>query len=81
MIEPAIHEGELDFVRLEQIKDDYLSSLYEAAQTQAFGPLPLLAFLNAKEIESKNLRLLVIGKKNQFDNETIRERVRQVYDA
>lgn len=81
LIEPAIHEGELDFVRLEQIKDDYLSSLYEAAQTQAFGPLPLLAFMNAKEIESKNLRLLVIGKKNHFDNETIRERVRQVYDA
>ncbi|MGM9902988.1 V-type sodium ATPase subunit C [Enterococcus sp. 10A9_DIV0425] len=78
---PAIQDGKLNFIKLEQMKDDYLTSLYQAAQTQAFGPLPLLAFLNAKEVEMKNLRLLIIGKRNHFDQETIRERVRQVYDA
>lgn len=80
-LKPVIHDGTLDLVRLEQMKDDYLSAQYQAAQTQAFGPLPLLAFLNAKEIESKNLRLLIIGKRSQFQPEAIRERVRQVYDA
>jgi V/A-type H+/Na+-transporting ATPase subunit C len=80
-LRPVIREGNLDLVKLEQLKDDYLSSLYQEAQTQAFGPLPLLAFLNAKEVESKNLRLLVIGKRSHFESETIRKRVRQVYDA
>ncbi|HGF8354510.1 TPA: V-type ATPase subunit [Enterococcus faecium] len=80
-LRPVIREGNLDLVKLEQLKDDYLSSLYQEAQTQAFGPLPLLAFLNAKEVESKNLRLLVIGKRSRFESETIRKRVRQVYDA
>lgn len=52
-LRPVIREGNIDLVKLEQLKDDYLSSLYQEAQTQAFGPLPLLAFLNAKEVESK----------------------------
>lgn len=43
-LRPVIREGNLDLVKLEQLKDDYLSSLYQEAQTQAFGPLPLLAF-------------------------------------
>lgn len=81
LLAPAIKEGKIDLVSAERIKDDYLSSLYQAAQTQAFGPLPLLAFLNAKEIESKNLRLLVVGKRSFFEEEKIRERMRQIYGA
>jgi V/A-type H+-transporting ATPase subunit C len=81
LLAPAIKEGRIDLVSAERIKDDHLSSLYQAAQTQAFGPLPLLAFLNAKEIESKNLRLLVVGKRSFFEEEKIRERMRQIYGA
>ncbi|MEY8445015.1 V-type ATPase subunit [Enterococcus ratti] len=81
LLKQVIHEGMIDLVSLEKLKDDYLSSFYQAAQTQAFGPLPLLAFLNAKEVESKNLRLLVIGKRNKFSIEQLKERMRQVYDA
>ncbi|EPI01008.1 ATP synthase, subunit C [Enterococcus faecalis 13-SD-W-01] len=81
LLEPAIKEGRIDLAAAERIKDDYLSSMYQAAQTQAFGPLPLLAFLNAKEVESKNLRLLVVGKRSSFGEEKIRERMRQVYGA
>ncbi len=81
LLNPVIHDGVIDLVSLEQLKDDYLSSYYQAAQTQAFGPLPLLAFLNAKEVESKNLRLLVIGKRNHFSIQKLKERMRQVYDA
>lgn len=81
MLKPVIHDKEIDLVRFEQIKDNYLSSLYQEAQTQAFGPLPLLALLNAKEIERKNLRVIITGKKNHFSKKCIRERMRQVYDA
>lgn len=79
-LRPVIREGNLDLVKLEQLKDDYLSSLYQEAQTQAFGPLPLLAF-ERKRGRKQKPRLLVIGKRSHFEPETIRKRVRQVYDA
>ncbi|MFV0561051.1 MAG: V-type ATPase subunit [Enterococcus sp.] len=78
---PALENGTIDLVRLEQMKDDYLTSLFQTAQIQAFGPLPLLAFLNAKEIEGKNLRLIIVGKRSGFPQEEIRKRVRRAYDA
>ena len=81
LLKPVIQDGTIDLVRLEQLKDDYLSSYYQIAQTQAFGPLLLLAFMNAKEVECKNLRLLIIGKRNHFSIEQLKERMRQVYDA
>ncbi|MBF8808412.1 MAG: V-type ATPase subunit [Enterococcus lacertideformus] len=81
LLKPVIVDGMIDLVQLERLKEDYLSSFYQAAQTQAFGPLPLLAFLNAKEVESKNLRLLIIGKRNHFSIHQLKERMRQVYDV
>ncbi|MGX7030883.1 V-type ATPase subunit [Vagococcus zengguangii] len=80
VIAPALLEGEIAFNLLGKLKDDYLTQHYEGAQTQAFGPLPLLALLNAKEIEIKNLRTLVIGKKCGFTTQQIRERMRRVND-
>ncbi|MGX6961524.1 V-type ATPase subunit [Vagococcus xieshaowenii] len=80
VLSPALEQNHIDFVQLGKLKDDFLTEHYEGAQTQAFGPLPLLALLNAKEIEIKNLRTLVVGKKNGFTNQQIRERMRRVYD-
>ena len=70
--------NELNLLAFEKLKDDYLTSMYENGRTVAFGPLPLLAFLNAKEVEWKNLRLILVGKHSGFSNETIRERMRKV---
>jgi len=67
---------EMDLVAFEKVKDDYLTSLYDKAKTMAFGPLPLLAFLNAKEVEWKNLRLLLVSKRSNFPIEIVRERMR-----
>ena len=78
LLAPIIDETshELDLTAFEKFKDDYLTSLYEKGNVVAFGPLPLLAYLNAKEVEWKNLRLLVVGKKNGFPVEQLRERMR-----
>ncbi|MGO2853842.1 MAG: V-type ATPase subunit, partial [Tetragenococcus koreensis] len=46
LLEPALQKDKIDFLQLDLIKDNYLTSLYERSQTTAFGPLPLLAFLN-----------------------------------
>lgn len=71
---------ELDLIAFEKVKDNYLTSLYDKAKIMAFGPLPLLAFLNAKEVEWKNLRLILVGKRSGFPLEVIRERMRMTDD-
>lgn len=76
---PVIDEDKLDLGDLERIFDNYLTGFYEIAQTQAFGPLPVLALLNAKAIEIKNLRLIITGKRIGLTEEQIRERMREVY--
>lgn len=71
---------EIDFAALDLLSDDYLTQQYSAAQTVAFGPLPLLAYLNAKDVERKNLRLIIVGKRNGFTSQQIKERMRETYD-
>ena len=79
IIEPIIQENTINLTQLERLCDDYLTGFYETAQTQAFGPLPVLALLNAKAIEAKNLRLIITGKEVGLTDEQIRERMRETY--
>lgn len=79
VIEPIIKENTIDLSQLERLCDDYLTGFYETAQTHAFGPLPVLALLNAKSIEAKNLRLIITGKRIGLTEEQIRERMRETY--
>ena len=79
IIIPIVQEHTLDLTELERVWDDYLTELYEIAQTQAFGPLPVLALLNAKSVEVKNLRLIITGKQVGLSKEQIRERMRVTY--
>ncbi|WP_159723738.1 V-type ATPase subunit [Enterococcus sp. CSURQ0835] len=81
IIAPAITTGDLDLALLEKVRDDHLTQLFEAAQVQAFGPLPLLAYLNAQDNEIKNLRLITVGKRIGLAPERLRERMRQSYDT
>ncbi|MGC6767845.1 V-type ATPase subunit [Enterococcus sp. LJL51] len=76
LIDSETHE--LDLVAFERVKDDYLTNIFNKSNVVAFGPLPLLSYLNAKEVEWKNLRLLVVGKKNHFPAEQLKERMRSV---
>lgn len=78
LLEPALQKEKINFLQMDLIKDNYLTSLYDIAQTTAFGPLPLLAFLNAKDIELMNLRLIIIGKRSGFTQEQVTERMREI---
>ncbi|MHC5229184.1 V-type ATPase subunit [Enterococcus sp. LJL99] len=66
----------VNLIEFEQKKDEYLAKKFEKYTVVAFGPLPLLALLHAKELEWKNLRLLLVGKRNNFPVEQLRERIR-----
>ncbi|MGX7013548.1 V-type ATPase subunit [Vagococcus silagei] len=68
--------GEVDLLMLSRERDNFLTNLYNLANTQAFGPLPLLSLLNSKDIEIKNIQLILAGKKNHFSDQAIRERIR-----
>lgn len=76
-LKPAVsaETGELNMLLFDRMKDGYLAEVYNKASIVAFGPLPLLAFLNAKELEWKKLRLIFVGKRSNFPDEQIRERM------
>lgn len=77
-LQPALKKNEIDFLKLDLIKDNAPTFLYQKAVTTAFGPLPLLSFLNAKKIETMNLRMIIIGKRSGFSSRQIKERMRAV---
>ena len=69
---PLLQETTIDFAALALVKDDLVTQQFVAAE--ALGPMPLLAFLNAKTLEIQNLRLILVGKRSGFTEEELRER-------
>lgn len=59
--------------------DDALIALAEEAKLKAFGIEPLAAYYIAKEMEIKNLRILIVCKSCGASRETIIERMRRLY--
>jgi V/A-type H+-transporting ATPase subunit C len=72
---PLLQEHTIDFAALAVLKDDLFTQQFMG--TDALGPMPLLAFLNAKLLEIQNLRLLLVGKRSGFTEEELRERMRE----
>ena len=60
-------------------KDNFLMAKLKEHKIVPFGPSALAGYLYAKEIESKNLRILLIGKINKVPEEILRSRVRDSY--
>lgn len=80
VMRPIIDEQVIDFAGLALLQDNLITESFASAQIDALGPLPLLAFLNAKILELQNLRILLVGKRSGFTEGQIRERMRR-YDA
>lgn len=72
-------QGQFSLRRLEQALDNATETYLEQAKFQVFGPLPVLAFISAKEIEVKNIRLVLTGQINNIEPERIRDRMRLDY--
>lgn len=72
-------EGDLN-LSLELARDRVSHVYLDDARFEAFGFLPLLAYNYYKEMEVKNLRLILTGKMNDFDQSMLRERMRPIYD-
>lgn len=72
-------KDDLDPMVLDKVIDETVDELMEEATFQAFGPMPVIAFLFFVEKEVANLRLILVGKDNQIDEGIIRERMRPIY--
>ncbi|MBG9983916.1 V-type ATPase subunit [Aerococcaceae bacterium DSM 111022] len=68
--------GQLSIRRLEQAIDHSQLKTLDQAKFEVFGPLPVIRFVQKKELEVDQLRLILAGKLNNIDTEVIRERMR-----
>ena len=68
-------------IALEKVIDEIVYDLMKEAQFQAFGPMPLMAFIFAIEKEVTNIRLILVGKGNKIAEGTIREGMRPIYGS
>lgn len=71
--------GNISPLKIDLETDNAYMNKMKEAKFQTFGPLPILAFIYAKETEVKNLRLILSGKENGVLPEEIRERMRVNY--
>lgn len=71
--------SELSPEKIDLETDNAFINLIKAAKLEVFGPLPIIAYLYAKENEVKNLRLILVGKENDLPISAIRERMRTNY--
>lgn len=85
-LENAAAEGaeilsrEGSFARLELICDDILMDYISGARYVAFGIEPVIAYLLARQMEIKCIRILMAGKAAGMDPALIRERMRKTYE-
>ncbi|MEC6747520.1 V-type ATP synthase subunit C [Marinilactibacillus sp. XAAS-LB27] len=71
--------NEISPVKLDFEIDNAYMKMMQDAKLKSFGPLPIAAFIYAKETEVKNLRLILSGKENGVSADGIRERMRLNY--
>ena len=69
-----------DFSILEKMCDDALIDYVSSAKIISYGSEVVLAYLYAKHIEAKNIRILMGGKLAGIAPELIAERIRKTYE-
>lgn len=63
----------------EKSMDDYQMDFMKETKFISYGPEVILSYLFAREIEIKNIRIILVSKLNKLSPEFIRERLRDNY--
>ncbi len=85
-IHEAIEQGSVSmektgtFTLLEKLCDDILMEYIRGAKSVSFGLEPMVAFLVARQMEIKCIRILLAGKLADMDPSVIQERMRETYE-
>lgn len=77
----ADSRSEINPMMLDRIIEEIIDELMDEGKYQAFGPMPVVAYIFAIEKEVTNIRLILVGKDNQIDEEILRERMRPIYGS
>ena len=59
--------------------DNKMTDSMRSQKYESFSVGPLLAYLLARQNEIKTVRIILTGKQNEFPDESIRERIREMY--
>lgn len=80
-LEPALDDLRQDkpLTRFERLCDDYVIQLMNQSRLIPFGIEPLITYLLAKEIEVKDIRIVLASKLAGVPSEQIVERLRETY--
>lgn len=74
-----ITDGQISTAQLETLIDDAIMMQMHVGKRTASGPLPILAYIHAKETEVKNIRVIYFAKGKKMSIEEIKERMRLNY--
>lgn len=74
-----MRDGSIQSFELEELQSIYTHSFLHEKRRETTGPMPVLRFLYGKQMEVKNLRLILAGRVNQLSNEQIKERMKPIY--
>lgn len=77
--EEQLRTAKISALDLEFMADLLKFQLLEQGRFEVDGPLPLARYLWGKELEVKNLRLILTGRSSELDVELLKERMRPVY--
>ncbi len=69
----------LDLGQFERLSDNFVLERLRATKFALYGPEPLVAYILAKEMELKNIRIIMVGKSNGLPPEALKERLRASY--
>ncbi|MSS77541.1 V-type ATP synthase subunit C [Anaerococcus sp. WCA-380-WT-2B] len=64
---------------IEKAIDDYLLDFAKDSKKVSYGPEVMLGYLINREMEIKNLRIILVAKQNMLSREFIEERLRNLY--
>jgi len=67
------------FTAFEKACDDYIMAFIKDARYKSLTMEPLVAYIYAVEMEAKTVRIIISGKINDIETDTIRERLRDAY--
>lgn len=65
--------------KYEKLRDNYFIDRIKETKKLTYGPEIVMAYIIAKEIEVKNLRIILVSKLNGLSSSFIRERLRDSY--
>lgn len=77
--EERMRSGQLTVQDMEYLADLLVFKVLDAGRYETDGPLPLARYLYGRELEVKNLRLVLTGLDNDLPLDIIKERMRPIY--